>query len=66
MEKSLIAQIAEIQKTIYDFHLIMSNYMTSDGRIIFAFDMGEYSSHAENPDNALRNLIREIVKGENS
>lgn len=63
MEKSLIAQIAEIQKQ-YDHTFHMTNYKTKDGKTIFIFDMGEYGSADADPEIALQNLIDIIVEKE--
>lgn len=63
MEKSLIAQIAEIQKQ-YDHPFHMTNYQTKERKTMFMFDMGEYGSADSDPEIALQNLIDIIVEKE--
>ena len=63
MAKSLIAQIAEIQKQ-YDRPLYMTNYQTKERKTMFMFDMGDYSSVDTDPDVALQNLISIINERE--
>lgn len=63
MEKSLIAQIAEIQKQ-YDHPFHMTNYKAKDGKTIFMLDMGKYSFAGEEPDVVLKRMIYVINERE--
>ena len=63
MAKSLIAQIAEIQRQ-YDRPLYMTNYQTKERKTMFMFDMGDYSSVDTDPDVALQNLIDIVIEKE--
>ena len=63
MAKSLIAQIAEIQKYL-DRMLFMNNYKNAEGVTMFMFDIAEYGSVDADPEVALQNLIDIVIEKE--